>query len=264
MDGDSESPSLMDGFEIEEALRDLVGSEPAHQHCLRGEEELLLFVHEVPRAGVPERQSLAFWKHPAKGWFGPGGEPGLGKLEGLLERYELVIDEHEASIESIESSAQLFPIIKHARPLARSSRNLTVALERAVSYVENDRELRTLRDWAREIERAAELLFHDSKLTLDYLQAQQAEDQQEATERLNRIAFRLNLLAGFFLPLVALGGLFGMNVDLPEFLRPMFWVIFWIGLLTGGVLVFLVGRKTFPNPIAGGIKSVRSRARARE
>jgi Mg2+ and Co2+ transporter CorA len=58
------------------------------------------------------------------------------------------------------------------------------------------------------------------------------------------IAFRLNLLAGFFLPLVALGGLFGMNVDLPDFVNGWFWVIFCGGLVMGGTLVWLVGRKT--------------------
>jgi Mg2+ and Co2+ transporter CorA len=61
---------------------------------------------------------------------------------------------------------------------------------------------------------------------------------------LNKIAFRLNLLAGFFLPLVALGGLFGMNVDLPDFVQGWFWLIFFGGLTVGGCLVWLVSNKT--------------------
>ena len=262
MDGERVKRELTDGFALGESLRELVGHRPAQQQCLRSDDELFLVVHEVPSAGVPERVSLGFWKHPTDGWFGPGGKPGLRKLEALLDRYEDVVDGHEATIETIETATSLFPIIKHARPLARSSRNLAAALDRAVLFSENDREIRTLRDQAREIERAAELLFHDSKLSLDFLQAQQAEDQQEATERLNRIAFRLNLLAGFFLPLVALGGLFGMNVALPDVFRPLFWVIFSVGLLMGGVLVFLVGRKTAADQ--GWLSSVRNRARARE
>ena len=52
------------------------------------------------------------------------------------------------------------------------------------------------------------------------------------------------LPVGFFLPLVALGGLFGMNVDLPDFVDGWFWIIFCGGLLLGGSLVWLVGRKT--------------------
>ena len=52
------------------------------------------------------------------------------------------------------------------------------------------------------------------------------------------------LLAGFFLPLVALAGLFGMNVDLPKFIQPMFWGIFFGGMIFGLGLLYLVGRKT--------------------
>ena len=49
------------------------------------------------------------------------------------------------------------------------------------------------------------------------------------------------------LMLVALGGLFGMNVDLPDFVQGWFWLIFFGGLCTGGTLVWLVSRKTGEN-----------------
>jgi Mg2+ and Co2+ transporter CorA len=51
-------------------------------------------------------------------------------------------------------------------------------------------------------------------------------------------------LAGFFLPLVAIGGLLGMNIDLPDFLKPMFWLVFFGGMLVGGALLWAVGRQT--------------------
>ncbi len=38
-----------------------------------------------------------------------------------------------------------------------------------------------------------------------------------------------------------------MNVDLPEFIRPMFWVILFSGLVVGGVLLYMVGRQTSKN-----------------
>ena len=56
--------------------------------------------------------------------------------------------------------------------------------------------------------------------------------------------FIVGLHALQILPLVALGGLFGMNVDLPDFVDGWFWIIFCGGLLLGGSLVWLVGRKT--------------------
>jgi hypothetical protein len=61
---------------------------------------------------------------------------------------------------------------------------------------------------------------------------------------LGKIAYRLNLLAGFFLPLVSIGGLLGMNVDFPYFIRPLFWIICIGGLFVGGLLLWLVGRQT--------------------
>ena len=119
-----------------------------------------------------------------------------------------------------------------------------LAIEQALVHDEDNRELKSYRDRIRELERAAEQLNHDARLTMEYWKAERGEEQQEAAEKLNKIAFRLNLLAGFFLPLVALGGLFGMNVELPPFVKGWFWVIFFGGLLTGGTLVWLVGRKT--------------------
>jgi Mg2+ and Co2+ transporter CorA len=119
-----------------------------------------------------------------------------------------------------------------------------LAMDHSVQQDEDNRELKTYRDRSRELERAAEQLNHDARLTMEYWKAERSEEQQESAEKLNKIAFRLNLLAGFFLPLVAFGGLFGMNVRLPGFVDGWFWLIFFGGLATGGTLVWLVSRKT--------------------
>jgi Mg2+ and Co2+ transporter CorA len=124
------------------------------------------------------------------------------------------------------------------------SQKLVSAFNEVLAIDEDDREVMSLRDKANELLRAAELLHLDGKMALEFLQAEHAESQVRSTEKLNRIAFRLNLLAGFFLPLVALAGLFGMNVDLPEFVKPMFWAILLGGLVIGLGLLYLVGHKT--------------------
>ena len=93
------------------------------------------------------------------------------------------------------------------------------------------------------MERASELLHNDAKDTLLFWQAEAAEEHAKSGERLGRILFKLNLLAGFFLPLVALGGLFGMNVNLPDFVRGMFWWIFFGGLAVGGLLLWWVSKE---------------------
>jgi hypothetical protein len=35
-----------------------------------------------------------------------------------------------------------------------------------------------------------------------------------------------------------------MNVDLPDFVQPMFWGIFTGGIFIGGLLLWVVGRQT--------------------
>ena len=120
---------------------------------------------------------------------------------------------------------------------------MVVALEQVLAQEPDDRDVLTYRDRAREVERAAELLHADGRETLLFRQAEAAEQQTKSATRLGNILFKLNLVTGFFLPLVAFGGLFGMNVDLPDFARGMFWWIFLGGLTVGGGLLWFVSRE---------------------
>ncbi len=230
-------------FDLEPELTDQLSGRPGHQRCVEGAGELLLVVHEVPRPRIPERDALFFWKRHDGSWMQSSG-PGLNELSELLDRYAKAIDGHEEVIDEADTAAEIFKILRHSGPLARSSRNLVIALEQVLAIDPDDREILGLRDRAREIERAADLLNTDGRVALEFWRAQRAEEHARAGARLNRIAYRLNLLAGFFLPLVALGGLFGMNVDLPDFVKPLFWLILFCGLAVGGVLLWLVGRQT--------------------
>ena len=117
------------------------------------------------------------------------------------------------------------------------------ALEQTLVQEPDDREIRDFRDRARELERAAELLQSDARETMMFWQAEASAEHAKSAERLGNILFKLNLLTGFFLPLVALGGLFGMNVDLPDFVQGMFWWIFCGGLTVGGLILWYVSRE---------------------
>ena len=239
-----ETSFLPSHLSIEPELADQLSSRPGHQRCIEGDGELLLVTHEVPRPSIPERQAIFFWKRRDGKWIGPQGTTGLVALEALLDRYAKAIDGHEEVIDEADTASEVFTILRHAGPLARSSRNLVGALEHLLTIDHDDKAIRALRDRARETERAAELLYADARITLEFWQAERSEEQALASARLNRIAFRLNLLAGFFLPLVALGGLFGMNVDIPHFVQRGFWVIVMFGLLVGACILFMVGRQS--------------------
>jgi hypothetical protein len=239
----TETLKLPAHFELELELLEQLSGRPGHQRCIEGAGELLLIVHEVPRPRIPERDALFFWKRHDGTWMQPSGA-GLGELAALLDRYAKAIDGHEEVIDEADTAAEIFRILRHSAPLSRSTRNLVIALEQVLAIDPDDREVRGLRDRAREIERAADLLNLDGRTALEFWRAERSEEHARAGARLNRIAFRLNLLAGFFLPLVALGTIFGMNVNLPDFVKPMFWAILLSGLVIGGGLLWLVGRQT--------------------
>ncbi|MBC7981077.1 MAG: hypothetical protein H7Y36_10990 [Armatimonadetes bacterium] len=229
-------------FEMEKELRDQLSERSGHQRCVVGHDELLLILHEVPEAGVPERKAVFFWRRNDGRWIQPGG-PGLDEVGDLLERYAKALDEKQEILEETKSAEQIFVILRHAGPLARSTRNMVQAMEQALIQEPDDREVRSHRDRARELERAAELLQNDARETLIYWQAESAEKHARASDRLGNILFRLNLITGFCLPLVAMGGLFGMNVDLPVFTRGMFWWVFFGGLMIGGLLLWFVSKE---------------------
>lgn len=238
-----ETPHLPDHFELERSLRSQLGSRIGHQRCVEGKGELLLVVHEVPLPRVPEREALFFWKRKDGMWMQDGG-PGLSGLDELMSRYEAAIDRHEEIVDEADTASEIFAILRHSGPLLRSSRNLCTALGQVLTVEPEDRAIRDFLDRAREIERAADLLNQDGRMALEFWRAERAEENALAAARLNRILFRLNLLTGFFLPMLALTGIFGMNVHLPEFTSGMFWGIILFALVLGGGLLWIVGRKT--------------------
>ena len=243
MQRETEGRFLPAPFKLEQDLLDQLGERPGHQRVVHGDRELLLVVHEVPEPGVPERTARFFWKQADGIWMDGAGGPVSASLDGLLDNYARTIDANEEALEEAEAAGEIFAVLRHAAPLARSTRNLAAALDATVGHDEDDRMMRTARDRARELERAAELLLADARMMLEFRRAEAAETHAEASARLSRIAFRLNLVAGFSLPLVALAGLLGMNVDLPGWLRGAFWAVVLAGLTLGGIVLVLVGRK---------------------
>jgi len=233
-----EPAGLPSWLDLDQELLGQTSNRPGGQRCLAGDGEVMLIVHEVPESRVPERKAR-FYIRREDGTWDDGSGGGLGSLGGLLDDYQVTIDRYEDEIDEADTAAEVFGLIRHAGPIARSARNLVAVLSRAVEICRDDRVLIELRDRSYEIQRAAELLYHDARLTLEFWQAESAEDHQAAAERLNVIAYRLNLLAGFFLPVVALGGLLGMNVEIPAIFHNAFWIILLTGVVLGmGLLGF--------------------------
>lgn len=209
---------------------------------MEGASELLLVLHEVPQPGIAERAALLFWKQRNRQWVDASGRQGLVGVQELLDRFERTIDSHEKVIGEADTAVEIFAILRHASPLARTSRNLKTALQQCLEMEPEDHTVRGLSDRAREIERAAELLYADSQMVWEFWRAKRSENLLGMFHRLSKIAFRLCLLEGIFLPVVALGGLTAMNVHPSGWVKAAFWALFFLGLAPGGLLLWVTWR----------------------
>ncbi len=222
-------------FTLEASLQEQLSHRAGHQRCLVGGHELLLILHEVPQPGVPERGALFFWKRNDGRWTQPGG-PGINEVSELLGRYEATIASLQEALEKIITARQIFPILRHASPLQRAIHHLAQALEQALAFEPDDRDIRSLRDRAKDIERAADLLVADARIISEFKTAEHQEAQTHAADRLVKNVNQLNLLAGFFLPLIALAGILGINRDLPSFVK---WLC--LAIVIGWLLAMRIG-----------------------
>lgn len=232
-----EALKLPTHFNIEPELRDQLSSRPGHQRCVEGQDELLLIAHEVPKPGVPEKV-LVFWRRHDGRWTQPGGA-GINELDELLGRYLDVTDAQQEVVTRAAKAADVFAVLRQAGPLARSLRELTLALDEALSFDQDDRAIRRCCDRAKEIGRAADLLHADSRATLEFLRTEQGEALVKVGERLGRTLNRLTMLVVIFLPLTALGAFLGMSTGLPWIVKIVFWGIFLAGTVTAAAVLWL-------------------------
>ncbi|MES2476195.1 MAG: CorA family divalent cation transporter [Verrucomicrobiota bacterium] len=216
-------------FNLEPELREQLGGRPGYQRCIEGHDELLLIVHEVPQGVVPG-EALVFWRRHDGRWCQPSGA-GIDELDALLGRYEDVIRGHFEVVNRADDAEEIFTTQRHAMPLLRAIRDLIKALEQVLSFDPNDRSVRGLRDRAREIELAADLLQADARVTLEFLRTRQGDELLRTTGRLGRIVDRLTLLVLVFLPLAALGAFLAMSGNVPVVVKLLLWGVFGAGLL---------------------------------
>ncbi len=137
-----------------------------------------------------------------------------------------------------DSAASLRQIVSRCIPVARSARNLHHALQEARQAID-DPELINLRDHAGEAERTLELVREDAQSGFEFLRARTAEEQAAQSARIAASGHRLNLLAAIFLPVTALGAIFGMNLahGFEEAGPALFWLITFAAGAVGGLML---------------------------
>lgn len=92
-------------------------------------------------------------------------------------------------------------------------------------------------DRAVEIQRTAEWLHEDARMTLDFLRTQQSESMHGAVERLEHVLKRLAVIVTLFIPLMAVVILLGSGASLSTPVKIIAWVAMTAAIvLAGGLL----------------------------
>ncbi len=189
------------------------GTSAGRQRAMFHEQHLVLVTHLVPTSETDEHKAALFWRDPSGAWKA-GGEAkgGLSALKDLVDSYVKRALALETLLEGARRAADYFAVLQEIAPLVRAARALHKTLQEAREAVPGDKDIIALRDTAQEAERMAELTQSDAKSGMDFTVAKRAEEQAELSENIARSSHRLNLIAALFMPVSALGSVFGVNL----------------------------------------------------
>lgn len=198
----------------------------------------------MPRAEVTERNARLFWRKPDGTWKATGsGATNIAALRAHVEDYGKAEDEMEARAAAATKASDWFELIHDTAPLLRASRGMHAALQEARELAKTDTQIISLRDTAQDIERTLDLIHNHAKSGLDYAIAKGTEEAAKNSEHVIQSSHRLNLIAATFLPITALGSLFGMQLEHgleKEHAPYVFWGVaiaaFLLGLIVRGSL----------------------------
>ena len=206
-----------------------------HRHKIE-EGHLLLVLHEVPRPRQPEREPRFFWRTPAGEWHSTELGNGPRALSLHVSEFESAVDRLELKLHSADEAQELFDIIQEITPIHRTARNLHGTLQNAREAVQKDRDLLLARDRGGDLERACELVHAEARNRLELIIARKSEEHAEVSRRLAEQGHKLNMLIAVFLPITAVGSLFGLNLTsgLEQLARPwLFWGVALLAVVFG-------------------------------
>jgi len=228
-------------------FRSRMGEAAGRQRHMADDGHLLLVLHAVPEAGLPEREARLFWRDKAGVWKSSHGGGGAGALRDHLLAFEDAVDALEEKSREAERAVDWFEVLKLATPLQRTAVHLARTLQLAREAID-DRELINLRDRAGEVERAVDLVTLEARDAIDFVTARQAEAQSAHSLALAKESHRLNLTPPVFLPITALASIFSMTLrsGLENWNAPwLFWGIVLAGVTFG---LFMRSKLSPPEP----------------
>lgn len=240
---------LPESWECPQVFRDRLGENAGHQRIMVHQEHLLIILHAPPEADQQSRTGRLFWRKPDGTWQATekGGKTALVKH---LQEFEQILVKLEDQDEHATRSEDYFPVLEQLAPILRSISHLYQVLQEARKAVPMDKDLINYRDKSYQLMRTAELCNASAKNGLEFSIAKKADEQAASAQKMAVAAHRLNLLAGFFFPLVTIASVFGMQllpID-PAYSTGLFFVLIAVGLICGFLLTLFVSVKSKPAP----------------
>ena len=241
-------------WKISDAIRIRLGqSSYGRQRAIVEEGHLLLVLHKAPGPDDRSREGALFWRNPAGEWHYNRGGSGTGGLKRHVQSFAEIEAKLSADYEKAADINMLFDLLETLTPLVRAARNMHQALQTAREAVKGDTFLIEMRDLAYEVERNFELLCEDVRNAIQHRTARKAEEQARLSEQALHASHRLNILAALFFPLMAVAGLFGMNLShgFSEHRPAVFWLVVVISCALGfGIKSWVLGKSKRAAPPA--------------
>lgn len=224
---------LPEAWIVPPVFRHRVRESVGRQRAMFADGHLLLVLHEPPKADETHRRARFFWRSPDGTWQSSNLGSGIAALQKHLGEYAAALERLDEAEERAEAADAYFRLLREIAPLRRAARNLHDTLQEARQAVREDRDLIVCRDQAYHVQRSAELLQGDAKSGLDCAVARRAEEQAKSSFQMALAAYRLNVLAAVFFPIVTISSVLGMNLSRglgEEMLSQWF---FWLVLVAG-------------------------------
>jgi hypothetical protein len=238
-------PLIPPNWQLPDAFRERLGTTVGRQRFMQDGQQFLIVAHVVPLADENERRGLLFWRDGTATWHASNGDPGKIAVENFLNSYSKRLDEFDRLEARAQRADEYLVLLDGLAPLVRSTRNLLNVFDEARQAFPKVRELIDYRDRAYEISRTAELLYSDSKNSMEIAVVRRAEEQSDASKQQAEAAHRLNRMAALFFPLATLGTIFGTTFtdNWSWSQTPLAFATFIVGgLLAGWLLARYVSR----------------------
>jgi len=238
-------------WDVPGIFRSRLGEHSGRQRIMSANGHLLIILHRLPEPGNSARSSAIFWRNPRGDWLSTEGGSGLGALNAHLDSWRKAVDRIDEQMQQHPSADVFFETLQSTTPLLRTIRNTHRTLQEARDKCPEDRAILLARDGIGELERAIDLLYHDAKNGMEFMIAKQGEVQAQRAHQLVLAGHRMNLLVAMFLPLTAVGSVFGMHLShgLEDWHAPwLFWGMLGGALMTGVLLVAAIVLRTRSSP----------------